>query len=165
MAGWHHRLNGREFEWTPGYGDGQGGLACCNSWAHKESDTTERLNWTEQQHGRNMGLYQSPGCLQSAKMPKWDFKKYVILYQLLLLKLASKCKKAKWLSGEALQLAVKRREAKSQGEKERFKHLNAEFHVLYSRFLLVIHFKYSSVYLTFPKSLTIPSPSNHTLLL
>ena len=39
-----------------------------------------------------------------------------------------KCKKAKWLSGEALQIAVKRREAKSQGEKERYKHLNAEFH-------------------------------------
>ena len=38
-----------------------------------------------------------------------------------------KCKKAKWLSGEALQLAVKRREAKSKGEKERYKHLNAEF--------------------------------------
>ena len=36
-----------EFEWTPGVGDGQGGLACCNSWGHKESDTTERLNWTE----------------------------------------------------------------------------------------------------------------------
>ena len=47
MAGWHHRLDGREFEWTPGVGDGQGGLVCCNSWGHKESDTTERLNWTE----------------------------------------------------------------------------------------------------------------------
>ena len=47
MAGWHHRLDGREFEWTPGFGDGQGGLACCNSWGCKESDTTERLNWTE----------------------------------------------------------------------------------------------------------------------
>ena len=47
MAGWHHRLDGREFEWTPGVGDGQGGLACCNSWGRKESDTTERLNWTE----------------------------------------------------------------------------------------------------------------------
>ena len=47
MAGWHHRLNGHEFEWTPGVGDGQGGLACCNSWGHKESDTTEPLNWTE----------------------------------------------------------------------------------------------------------------------
>ena len=38
-----------------------------------------------------------------------------------------KCKKAKWLSGEALQIAVERREAKSKGEKERYKHLNAEF--------------------------------------
>ena len=45
MAGWHHRLNGREFECTPGVGDGQGGLACCcSSWGLKESDTTERLN-------------------------------------------------------------------------------------------------------------------------
>ena len=45
MAGSHHQLNGCEFEWTPAVGDGQGGLACCNSWGHKESDTTERLNW------------------------------------------------------------------------------------------------------------------------
>ena len=47
MAGWHHRLSGCEFEWTPGDGGGQGSLSCCNSWAHKESDRTERLNWTE----------------------------------------------------------------------------------------------------------------------
>jgi len=47
MAGWHHRLDGRESEWTLGVGDGQGGLACCNSWGCKELDTTERLNWTE----------------------------------------------------------------------------------------------------------------------
>ena len=40
-------LNGCEFEWTLGVGDGQGGLACCDSWDHKESDTTEWLNWTE----------------------------------------------------------------------------------------------------------------------
>ena len=46
MAGWHHWLNGRESEWTPGVGDGQGGLACCDSWGRKESDTTEWLNWT-----------------------------------------------------------------------------------------------------------------------
>ena len=45
LAGWHHQLNGREFEWTPGVGDGQGGLACCDSWGHKESDMTEWLNW------------------------------------------------------------------------------------------------------------------------
>ena len=47
MAGWHHRLNGRESEWTLGVGDGQGGLACCDSWDCKESDTTEWINWTE----------------------------------------------------------------------------------------------------------------------
>ena len=47
MAGCHHRLVGREFEWTPGVDDGQGGLACCGSWGRKESDTTEWLNWTE----------------------------------------------------------------------------------------------------------------------
>ena len=47
VAGWHHQLNGHEFEWTPGVGNGQGGLVCCDSWGCKESDTTERLNWTE----------------------------------------------------------------------------------------------------------------------
>ena len=47
MAGWHRRLDGHEFEWTPGDGDGQGGLTCCDSWGRKESDTTERLNWIE----------------------------------------------------------------------------------------------------------------------
>ena len=47
MAGWHHGLDGRESEWTPGLGDGQGGLACCDSWGRKELDTTERLKWTE----------------------------------------------------------------------------------------------------------------------
>ena len=47
MAGWHHWLHGHESEWTPGVGDGQEGLACCDSWGRKESDTTERLNWTE----------------------------------------------------------------------------------------------------------------------
>ena len=47
MAGWHHRLDGHESEWALGDGDGQGGLACCNSWGRKESDTTERLNWTD----------------------------------------------------------------------------------------------------------------------
>ena len=45
MAGWHHRLDGHEFEWIPGDGDGQGGLVCCDSWDRKESDMTEWLNW------------------------------------------------------------------------------------------------------------------------
>ena len=43
-VGWHHRLVGHEFEQAPGVGDGQGSLACCSPWAHKELDTTERLN-------------------------------------------------------------------------------------------------------------------------
>ena len=47
MVGWHHWLNGHGFGWTPGVGDGQGGLVCCNSWGRRESDTTEQLNWTE----------------------------------------------------------------------------------------------------------------------
>ena len=45
MVGWHHRLNGHGFGWTPGVGEGQGGLVCCGSWDRKESDTTEWLNW------------------------------------------------------------------------------------------------------------------------
>ena len=44
MVGWHHRLNGHEFESTLGVGDGKGGLMCCSSWGCKELDTTERLN-------------------------------------------------------------------------------------------------------------------------
>ena len=47
LAGSYHRLHAQEFGWTPGVSDGQGGLACCNSWGRKESDTTERLKWTE----------------------------------------------------------------------------------------------------------------------
>ena len=46
MVAWHHWLNGHGFGWTLRVGDGQGGLACCGSWGHKESDTTERLDWT-----------------------------------------------------------------------------------------------------------------------
>ena len=44
MAELHHQLDGREFEYNPEVGDGQGGLACCGSWDHKQSDTTEQLN-------------------------------------------------------------------------------------------------------------------------
>ena len=47
MVGWHHRLNGHEFEQALGVCDGQGGLVCCSPWVHKELDTTERLNWTD----------------------------------------------------------------------------------------------------------------------
>ena len=47
MVGWHHQLDGHEFEQAPEVGDGQGGLTCCSPWGREESDTTERLNWTE----------------------------------------------------------------------------------------------------------------------
>ena len=65
MAGWHHRLDGRESEWTLGIGDRQGGLVCCDLWGHKGSDTTERLNWTELNSvgdlGSISGLGRPPG--------------------------------------------------------------------------------------------------------
>ena len=47
MVEWHHQLNGHEFEQAPGVGDGQGSLACCNLWGHKESDRTEQQNRTD----------------------------------------------------------------------------------------------------------------------
>ena len=56
MAGWNYRLDECDFEWTPGNGDGQGGLACCNSWARKELDMTEWLNWTELT-GSSLNMY------------------------------------------------------------------------------------------------------------
>ena len=57
MAGWHHWLDGHEFEWTLGVGDGQGGLVSCSSWGRKESDTTEWLNWTELNLENRVGFF------------------------------------------------------------------------------------------------------------
>ena len=65
MAGWHHQLDGREFEWTLGVDDGQGGLACCYSWGCKESDMTERLNWTEPTSIQNSGRILICGLIMS----------------------------------------------------------------------------------------------------
>ena len=65
MAGWHHGLDGCESEWTPGVGDGQGGLACCDSWGHKELDTTERLNWTELKEVSNSEIWKPIHCSDS----------------------------------------------------------------------------------------------------
>ena len=66
MAGWHHWLNGHESEWTPGAGDGQGGLACCDSWSRKESDMTEQLNWTKVNSGKD-GESEVPTVME----PNW----------------------------------------------------------------------------------------------
>ena len=57
MVRWHHWLDGRESEWTPGVDDGQGGLACRDSWGRKESDTTEQLNWTEPKDEQQFYFY------------------------------------------------------------------------------------------------------------
>ena len=58
MVGWHHQLYGHGFGWTPGVGDGQGGLACCGSWVRKESETTKRLNWTEREYSSSVKMKQ-----------------------------------------------------------------------------------------------------------
>ena len=55
MAGWHHWLGGHESQWTLGVGEGQGGLACCDSWGHEESDTTEQLIWSDLNFKRKQG--------------------------------------------------------------------------------------------------------------
>ena len=73
MVGWHHWLNGHEFESTLGVGDGQGGLACCDSWGHKESDTTEQLNWT---------LFS---CGYWNKLPQTWWLKTMVIYSLTIL--------------------------------------------------------------------------------
>ena len=70
MAGWNHWLDGRESEWTPGVGDGQGGLGCWDSWGRKESDTTARLNWTD---------VVNKVTLLSTCLPLWIFPSSLIL--------------------------------------------------------------------------------------
>ena len=62
MVGWHHQLSGHGLGWTPGVCDGQGGPACCSSWGCKESDTTERLNWTELNWAVNQWLLCTSRC-------------------------------------------------------------------------------------------------------
>ena len=81
MVGWHHWLDGHGFAWTPGVGDGQRGLACCGSWGHKESDMTERLNWTELLCFRRciLYLYLKKGHLykqRDYKTCSWLFPRY-----------------------------------------------------------------------------------------
>ena len=76
MAGWHHWLDGREAEWTLGVGDGQGGLVCCDSWGHKESDTTERLNWTELSTGYIIVLVKFPNTCPTLS-PCFDLGVYL----------------------------------------------------------------------------------------
>ena len=60
MVGWHHPHDGHEFEQASGVGDGQGSLACCSPWGHKESDTTEQLNWIVE-HWKAVSIRDDPG--------------------------------------------------------------------------------------------------------
>ena len=99
MARWHHRLNGHEFEWIPGVGDGQGGLACCNSWGLKESDMTEWVKWTEcwvTNHSKTQWpitiIYS---CLLVRRLPKQvlsDLALCLVWHQVIdCIKICSKC--------------------------------------------------------------------------
>ena len=73
MAGWHHWLDGRESEWTLGVGDGQGGLACCDSWGRKEWVTTERLNWSEL-NWRGLKWPLSSPCIPTSLLLKLNWE-------------------------------------------------------------------------------------------
>ena len=74
MVRWHHQLDGHGFGWTLGVGDGQGGLVCCVSWGHKESDTTEWLNWTELKRSLPFSLDVPGGT--SGKEPTCQFRRH-----------------------------------------------------------------------------------------
>ena len=71
MAGWHHWLDGHEVEWTPGVGDGQGGLACCDLWGRKELDTTEWLNWTELKKNFKINSSNHPSFYSVHRRGSW----------------------------------------------------------------------------------------------
>ena len=70
MVGWHHRLDGHGFGWTPGVGDGQGGLACCSPWGRKESDTTERLIWSD----LSWLVLANAWCIEMVSVDSWPEK-------------------------------------------------------------------------------------------
>ena len=69
IVGWHHWLDRHEFEQAPGVGDGQGSLACCSPWGCKESNSTERLNWTEETMGWRRECMER--CLQTLLLETW----------------------------------------------------------------------------------------------
>ena len=71
MVGWHHRLDGHGFGWTPGVGDGQGGLVRCSSWGCKESDMTEWLNWTELKTSNRELVADPRWSLENVKIYQW----------------------------------------------------------------------------------------------
>ena len=83
MVEWHHQLIGHEFEFTPRVGDGQGGLACCSPWDHKQLDMTECLNWTElteAKRGRNEREEKFRKCKKGEKesYPSFQFPRRAV---------------------------------------------------------------------------------------
>ena len=72
MARWHHGLDGRESGWTPGDGDGQGSLACCDSGGRKESDMTERLKWTELNSGGHLWTWHHTRSMNMLASWYWE---------------------------------------------------------------------------------------------
>ena len=91
MVGWHHRLNGRDFEQAPGVGDGQGSLVCYSPWSQKESDTTEWLDWTDLifpippirgqgdvTEGRGIGVKEEGEGGRKERGMEWDRNKCVL---------------------------------------------------------------------------------------
>ena len=81
MAGWYHWLDGHEFGWTLGVGDGQGGLACCNSWVCKELDMAEQVNWTELNWCfLRPTLPHTPGCLALGEWSHHHFQAVSSVY-------------------------------------------------------------------------------------
>ena len=81
MVGWHHWLDGHEFEQAPGVGDGQGSLACCSPWGCKESDTTEQLNWLTDHHcphGMICSLKEPHSAKSKETKELWDLTSIVV---------------------------------------------------------------------------------------
>ena len=98
MVGWHHRLNGHEFEQALGVSDGQGGLVCCGPWSHKESDTTERPNWTDTEYQKSNAVnYKFVAAQGICHLPPRGLNP--VLLQLLTF---STPRKESWLESEAL---------------------------------------------------------------
>ena len=118
VAGWHHQLDGHEFEWTPGVGDGQGGLACCDSWGRKELDMTEWLNWTERfllffffSNRKRQDYYLNPKRVHSHIVPGlWIFKTMSQkLFLFLYLQVKKKTVNESLENGETVKMLLKKK--------------------------------------------------------
>ena len=85
MVGWHHWLNGHEFEWTPGVGDGQGGLACCSPWGRRESGMTEGLKWTVRSKMGHASLLSSSSLVLCLSTLAFDSSTFLTAFPFLLI--------------------------------------------------------------------------------